>query len=388
MKYTILVIDDDKSVRRFVKEIFELEHAGYQVLTANNGKTGLEIAFREHIDLIILDWIMPVMGGEQTIQIIKNHEKLSQIPVVVVTSLNNFVRAFESGAIDFIRKPIDKTELVVRVKSTLSMFKLIHDITIQSEHLEIQSRELELQKAQLVKEQNQTNSLLLNILPYEIAEQLKNKGTVDAKNYRKVSIIFTDFVGFTRISEFLQPKEIIKELDLYFAKFDEIIGRHYIEKIKTIGDAYMCVGGLPLRNKSNPIDTILSALEMQAFIIEQNKIKSEKKQPIWDLRIGINTGRVVAGVVGKTKFAYDIWGDAVNTAARMESSGKPGKINISGATYAFVKDYFEFTSRGKVSAKNKGNIEMYFVNRLKPEYSKDSDGIYPNEVFLKILSEY
>jgi class 3 adenylate cyclase len=268
------------------------------------------------------------------------------------------------------------------------MFKLIKDIVTQSEILETQSKELEEKNASLEVEQEKTDTLLLNILPYEIAEQLKNKGTVDAKIYRRVSVLFTDFKGFTKISEKLSPSEIIKELGVFFAHFDEIIGGHFIEKIKTIGDAYMCVGGLPLRNKSNPIDTVLAGLKMQDFANRINAEKIKNGQEPWNLRLGIHTGKVVAGVIGKKKFAYDIWGDTVNTASRMESAGEIGKVNISGDTHKYIEEYFDCEHRGKIEAKNKGEIDMYFVHGLKPEYADAGSNIKPNKKFLEILSEY
>jgi class 3 adenylate cyclase/CheY-like chemotaxis protein len=388
MKYTLLVADDDQFVHMFIESVFESEHHDFQIISAFNGKEVCDIAANQKVDLIIMDWEMPVMSGIEALEFLKSDPTVSDIPVIIITTTGKLQLAFESGAIDFIRKPLDKTELLVRVKSALSMFKLIKQLVNQAEILEEQSKELELKNRELSEQKEKSDKLLLNILPYEIAEQLKNKGVVDAKTYRKVSVLFTDFKGFTKISEKLSPQEIIKELGVFFAKFDEIIGGHFIEKIKTIGDAYMCVGGLPLRNKSNPIDTVLAGLEMQAFANEYNKQKvAEGKEP-WNLRIGIHTGRVVAGVIGKKKFAYDIWGDTVNTASRMESAGEIGKVNISGDTYEYIKDYFDCEYRGKIEAKNKGQIEMYFVHGLKKEYAVEGSVITPNKKFLQILSEY
>jgi class 3 adenylate cyclase len=211
---------------------------------------------------------------------------------------------------------------------------------------------------------------------------------VDAKTYRLASILFTDFKDFTRISAELTPEELIKELGVYFERFDEITGKHFVEKIKTIGDSYMCVGGLPLRNKSNPFDAVLAALEIQRFANDYNNYRKQNNLPEWKLRIGIHTGKVIAGVIGKKKFAYDIWGDAVNTASRMESSGEAGEVNISGETYEYIKDYFECSYRGKIPAKNKGEIDMYFVHGLIPQYRENGDPIIPNADFLQILSSY
>jgi class 3 adenylate cyclase/CheY-like chemotaxis protein len=395
VKYTILVADDDRFVHLFIENAIETEQHDYRIISAYNGTDACNIANEQEIDLIIMDWEMPVMNGIDALEVLKSDPKTVDIPVIIITASGNLQTAFNAGAIDFLRKPMDQTELLVRVKSTLSMFKLIQSIEQQSRELENKNQKLEQQSKQLEEkheillvEQKKSDDLLKNILPNEVAEQLKNKGTVDAKTYKNVSVLFTDFQGFTNISEKLSPQDIIKELDVFFAKFDEIIGGHFIEKIKTIGDAYMCVGGLPLRNKSNPIDTVLAGLEMQDFVCKLNDEKAARGEERWNLRVGIHTGRVVAGVVGKKKFAYDIWGDTVNTASRMESAGEIGKVNISGETYSKIEEYFECEYRGKIKAKNKGDIDMYFVHGLKPEFAEPNSRIIPNQAFRSILSEY
>ena len=214
-------------------------------------------------------------------------------------------------------------------------------------------------------EKERSEKLLLNILPLETAEELKEKGSATPKQYDMVSVLFTDFKGFTNIAEKLTPQELVAELNRCFFEFDKIIDKHGLEKIKTIGDAYMCAGGIPVANTSNPVEIVRAGLEIKEFMENLKKSREANGQDYWELRIGIHTGPVVAGVVGKNKFAYDIWGDAVNTASRMESSGIPGKVNISGTTYELVKDQFECLHRGKVQAKNKGEIDMYIVEREK-----------------------
>lgn len=210
-------------------------------------------------------------------------------------------------------------------------------------------------------EKDRSEKLLLNILPEETARELKEKGSATPKHYNLVSVLFTDFKGFTNIAEKLTPQELIEELNYCFFEFDKIIDKHGLEKIKTIGDAYMCAGGIPVANATNPMSIVKAGLEIKAFM-EQLKIDREiQGKDYWELRIGIHTGQVVAGVVGKNKFAYDIWGDAVNTASRMESSGIPGQVNISGITYELIKEQFNCIHRGKVKAKNKGEIDMYIV---------------------------
>lgn len=222
-------------------------------------------------------------------------------------------------------------------------------------------------------EKELSDKLLLNILPEETAQELKVTGTSMPKQYEMVSVLFTDFKGFTKIAEKLTPFELVEELNQSFLAFDRIIDKYNLEKIKTIGDAYMCAGGIPVANKTNPLDIVRAGLEIREFMENLKKEREAKGEDYWELRIGIHTGPVVAGVVGKNKFAYDIWGDAVNTASRMESSGVPGKVNISGATYELIKDKFECSYRGKIQAKNKGEIDMYIVER---EWDVDKDHGY------------
>lgn len=213
------------------------------------------------------------------------------------------------------------------------------------------------------QEQKRTDELLLNILPWEIAEELRESGHATPKQYELVTVIFTDFKGFTKIAEKLTPQEVIEELNTCFFAFDEICEKYKLEKIKTMGDGYMCAGGLPTPNTTNPIDAVNAALEMQQWMTKWAETKRAQGRNAWEVRIGIHSGEIIAGVVGKKKFSYDIWGDTVNTASRMESSGEVGKVNISAHTYELVKHAFQCTYRGRQAAKNKGEIDMYFVEK-------------------------
>ena len=217
------------------------------------------------------------------------------------------------------------------------------------------------QRNRISKEKKRSDELLENILPAETAEELKATGTAKVKSYEMVSVLFTDFKNFTKASENLSPEELVAEINLCFSEFDRIITRHRLEKIKTIGDAYMCAGGIPATNNTHHFDVIEAGFEIIAFIEKNKKEKSDKGLPFFEIRLGIHTGPIVAGIVGIKKFAYDIWGDTVNTASRMESSGVPGKVNISQGTYELVKERFKCVHRGKIEAKNKGEIDMYFV---------------------------
>ena len=220
-------------------------------------------------------------------------------------------------------------------------------------------------KKELQKEKDISEGLLLNILPEEIAKELKEKGAAQAQLIDQVTVLFTDFKGFTALSEVLSPENLVKEINECFSAFDYIMEKHNIEKIKTIGDAYMAAGGLPTRNETHAIDVVRAALEIQDFMLKHAKERKARNEPFFEIRIGVHTGPVVAGIVGVKKFQYDIWGDTVNTASRMESSGQVGKVNISGFTYDILRDHKEyiFESRGKIEAKGKGEIEMYFVTK-------------------------
>ena len=220
-----------------------------------------------------------------------------------------------------------------------------------------------LQRNKISAAKKRSDELLLNILPEETAEELKQTGTAKAKSFDMVTVLFTDFKNFTQAAENLTAVELVAEINYCYSEFDKIISKHGIEKIKTIGDAYMCAGGLPVNNTTHAVDVVSAGLEMQQFILSNKQQREREGKPFFELRVGIHTGPVVAGIVGIKKFAYDIWGDTVNIASRMESSGESGKVNISQVTYELVKDKFTCTYRGKIDAKNKGQMEMYFVEK-------------------------
>lgn len=247
----------------------------------------------------------------------------------------------------------------------LEQVKILSKRTLEQEQekqrlLEIRREELERlvdeRTWELQVEKKKSDDLLRNILPEEVAEELKNKGSADARLFDEVTVLFTDFVNFSKLSENLSPKALVAEIDKCFKAFDEISGKYGLEKIKTIGDAYLAVAGIPQYDPDHAVKAIQAAVAMRDYITEYRT-----QNGIFEIRIGLHSGPVVAGIVGVKKFAYDIWGDTVNTAARMEQHGEAGKINISGVTRELAGDHFIFKYRGKVPAKNKGEIDMYFV---------------------------
>jgi adenylate cyclase len=214
----------------------------------------------------------------------------------------------------------------------------------------------------LDRQKEQIEHLLLNILPVEVAKELQHSGRATPRNYESVSVLFTDFKGFTAIADKLSPAELVDELNICFMAFDDIIERNKLEKIKTIGDSYMCAGGIPTPDNEHPFNIIKAGLEIQYYVSQNNLRRAEKGLPPWDVRVGVHVGPLVAGVVGRKKYAYDIWGSTVNIASRMESNGEPGKVNISASAYELIKDKYACKYRGKIYAKNVGEIDMYFID--------------------------
>lgn len=280
-----------------------------------------------------------------------------------------------------------------KIKLEMKIRERTREIQLKNEKIELQKQKIEEERNKVIKQQellqiekDKTEKLLRNVIPESTAEELKKKGRARARAYKTVSVIFTDFVGFTKISDKMNPTELVKKLDVFFTKFDEIIVKNNLEKIKTIGDAYMCAGGVPVRNNTNPIDACLAALQIQAYMMEHKNNAIANGEEYWELRLGINTGDVTAGVIGSERLAYDIWGATVNKAQRMEMLGEAGKVTITGATFGHIEPYFECTFKGKAQTKSSGIVDMYVVDRIKPELSIRGEGVFPNERFNQIVN--
>ncbi len=243
---------------------------------------------------------------------------------------------------------------------------------------ELASRHEEVQRQREI-----SDSLLRNILPAQIAEELREKSSVDPKYFEDVTILFTDFVDFSNSTRSLPAEDLVYFLHEYFTEFDNIISRYGLEKLKTIGDSYMCVGGLPARTASHPVDTVLAAFELLDAVRRRSG-----EGPAWGVRIGINTGPVIAGIVGIRKFAFDIWGDSVNVSSRMESSGVEGCINVSQPTYARIKDFFVCESRGEIVTKDKVGREMFFVRGVLPALMEGAEPHTPPPAFTRRYGIY
>jgi class 3 adenylate cyclase len=256
---------------------------------------------------------------------------------------------------------------------------------ILEKRVEERTAEVVEQGKEIAHQKNRVEELLLNILPKNISDELSRNGEAKARLHPDVTVMFTDMKGFTQVAEKLTPEELVSELHHHFSKFDDIADEYGLEKIKTIGDSYMVACGIPTADPHHAIKVVLAALSIREMMHEWKQARESAGELAWSLRIGLHSGPVVAGVVGKRKFAYDIWGDTVNTASRMESSGEPEKLNVSGTTWKLVERYVIGEYRGKISAKNKGEVDMYFIHGLKPEYALTDRAFRPNGKLKEML---
>jgi class 3 adenylate cyclase/FixJ family two-component response regulator len=393
-KLSVWVIEDDKVLnkticRSLVKEGF-LCHgffSGQQLIEY------VKTSGSESKVIMLIDYLLEDMDAFELLRLLKEMEVSN--PYVVMTGFGDekiAVELMKSGAMDYIVKEEKFVSQLVKV-----LYQVIEKIDM-NEKLEISRQELRtsaeklrklnehinLQKLELENEKAKTDKLLHTILPGKIAQELLEKGYTRPRQYEIVSILFADVIGFSDLAKKGPPIELVSRLDNYFYVFDEIVEQFGLEKIKTIGDCYMCAGGIPDEDNYNPVKTVLAGLKIQKT---SQLLKDEFNSHFSEfrLRLGIHTGEVVAGVVGKNKFVYDIWGDAVNIASRIVEAGEENKVNISEQTYSHVKDYFIFTKRGEVVTKRNVPIKMYFVERLRPEFAADEEGITPNKNLLRKL---
>jgi len=369
--YNILYVDDEENNLNSFRAALRRD---YNVFTALSGEEGMEILVKNDIHVVVTDQRMPHMTGVQFLQHIPGDQDNIRIILTGFTDMESIIEAINTGKVyRYIKKPWDKDELKITIDNAVetvilrrSNKKLIYELQVNNEQLEVKvqqrTREIEKQKEIIEAAKAQSDSLLLNILPDEIAEELKKFGKSYARKHSQVSVLFSDIKGFSSIAETLTPVKLVMQLDEVFGAFDNIIAKYGMEKIKTIGDAYMCACGLPLPDEENAIKAVKAGIDMQRFINEFGLANKIQNLPVFEVRIGIHTGPLVAGVVGLKKFAYDIWGNTVNLASRMEQHSEAGKVNISGETYKLIKDQFRCTHRGRIETKSKLHVDMYFVD--------------------------
>jgi class 3 adenylate cyclase len=343
-----LVVDDKESNRDLLSR--RLDRQGFKVEVAENGQQALDMIRQRSYDLVLLDIIMPEMNGYQVLAELKKDQHLSHIPVIMISALDEIdsvVRCIEMGAEDYLQKPFNQVILKAKISASLER-KRLRD----REHAFIKKLQIE---------QDKSEKLLLNILPKPIADRLKRGERVIADSFPEVTVLFSDLVGFTQLSAGVSASQLVEKLNEIFLAFDILTELHGLEKIKTIGDAYMLVGGLPTPR----LDHAEAVADMAMDMFDAIKRLNFQHDSNFNIRVGIHTGPVVAGVIGKNKFNYDLWGDAVNIASRMESHGIPGNIQISEATYKRIQDKFNCESRGLIDIKGKGQMHTYFLKGRK-----------------------
>jgi len=351
----ILIVDDQEANILLLERV--LRNVGYVSITAiTDPFKVVELHHNNRYDLILLDLQMPGMDGFQVMQALKELAQDDYLPILVITAQpDHKLRALKAGARDFITKPFDLAEVQIRVYNMLEV-RLLH----------LQTKQL---YEQVVAEQRVSERLLLNVLPQAIAQRLKGRPDVMADNFTEViadsfadvTVLFADIVNFSKFSESVSPEVLVEVLNDIFTRFDSIADERGLEKIKTIGDAYMAAAGLPLPAHDHAIRAANMALDMMDAMEQFNQQRNHQLK----VRIGICTGAVVAGVIGKRKFLYDLWGDVVNTASRMESHGVAGRIQVTDSTHLWLKELFSLEARGPIEIKGKGEMNTWFLNERR-----------------------
>lgn len=343
-KSTILVVDDTDDVRDLLR--MQLEFQGHQVLEAHNGRQAIEMLRQRPFDLMLLDIMMPEMNGYDVLEQMRTEPGLQRVPVVVISAvqdLESVVRCIELGAADYLPKPFKTTLLRARVGALL-----------EQKHL----RDREQAYLRMIEDERaKSEQLLLNVLPAPIAQRLKAGETVIADSCPDASVLFADLVGFTDFAGRASAAEVVNTLNGIFMTFDELVEKYGLEKVKTTGDAYMVVGGLNLPRPDHAEAMADLALAMCA---SADSFQRSNQLPV-AIRIGINAGPVVAGVIGKKKFIYDLWGDTVNVASRMEAQGLSGAVQVPEVLYQRLNAGFEFRQRGRIEVKGKGEMQTYML---------------------------
>lgn len=344
----LLVVDDNELNRDMLSR--RLERLGHTVLRAENGRQALDLLRANKVDLILLDLIMPEMDGVETLEKLKATPALRHTPVIMLSAsdeMDRVVRCIEIGADDYLQKPFNPVLLKARINAGLEKKRMRDQEEAFLEQLQI--------------EREKSEKLLLNILPHSIADRLKQGETTIADSFPDVTVLFADLVEFTNLASRMSHTDLVRLLNEVFSQFDWLTEMHHLEKIKTIGDAYMVVGGLPEAQPNHAMAVAEMALDMQKVVARM----SARGGPQLDIRIGICTGPVVAGIIGSKKFVYDLWGDTVNTASRMESQGRRGSIHVSETTFLRLRDHYAFEERGQIPIRGKGQMTTYFLSGRK-----------------------
>lgn len=351
----ILIADDmDYLVEYIISHLSSMwKNATY--IRAKNGYEVFTLSMREKPDLILLDWEMPEFTGMDALVTLKSNNTTRDIPVIMIsgfTKSDHVRKALDAGAIDYLRKPIEPVELLARVRTALTLANTL--------------KALKLQTAQLEEEQFKMDKLLKGLLPEEIIKVIKTSGDIAPQRFRNVTVIMADLVDFTIKSQKMSPKRLLDELQTIFTAFDNITERYKCTRIKTIGDAYLAVAGMWNNQANHALIAAKMAERMRQFIIDHNK----KNNIDWEIRIGLNSGDITAGIISERNLSFDIFGDTVNTASRMQTYSNPMQINISQSTFDLIKDYYHVIRRVPRKVKGKGALNMYYLH--KPDQSRNN----------------
>jgi adenylate cyclase len=355
----ILIIESNPNELLELLEI--LRKPGNNIFTAETNAEALEILEKKEIAIVMLDLDGPQLQPSEIIRWINSRDQLLNINIIVTSidsdKMYDEIDHSKKGAVDYLVKPFQEKLVTTKI----GVYKY------------------------LSQKQKRVSRLLENILPAQTLKEFQIHGKSSPKKHQNATVLFTDFINFSSITQDMNPDLLIQKLDFYFSKFDEIIRKYHLEKIKTIGDAYMAAGGVTEKKPFAAVRTALAAIEIQHFMRTEQETAKALSRDYWEIRIGIHSGPLVAGVVGKHKFSFDVWGDTVNVAARCEQTAENNTINISSGFKAKIQDYFDCEKRGKIAIKNRGEIDMYFLKRIKPEHSFYGKGVNPNQALRSVV---
>jgi adenylate cyclase len=342
----ILIVDDMPVIIELISSFLQKIDQNFTLFSASNGRNACKLAVAQQPDLIIMDWEMPEMSGFEALSKLKKNESTKDIPVIIssgFTQAENVQKALDAGAIDYIRKPIEGVELIARVLSVLALTDAFNKLKEKTFLLN--------------QERMRTESLLRGYLPDQLAEEILNHGFSKPKRYKNVSVLFADLVNFTIKTNSMSPKRMFDELNEIFPEFNTIIKKYDCTKIKTIGDAYMASCGMPDADPEHAMKIVDAAIELRNFLKERNKHHHTQ----WEIRIGIHSGDVYGGLIGKDYYQFDVFGDTINTSARMQQNCEPMQINISAETKELLAKSYKIKEREPISVKGKGMQKMFFV---------------------------
>jgi len=344
----ILIVDDSPVLIALLSELISKSEFGAEIITAGDGKEACKQAVRHLPDLILMDWEMPVMNGLQAVSNLKRNELTMDIPIIMLsasTSPENVKLALDAGATYYLRKPIEEMELMARVHAALSLSSTIQD--------------LKTQRNQLLLTNHKNDSILRSILPEPILLQIKQYGSIPPKCYRNNVVIFVDMVDFTTKSGSMSPGTLLRELQDTFKEFDKVISKHHCTRIKTIGDAYMAVCGMFEHVDNVELEAVKATIKLREAIIERNKTNRIK----WEIKIGLYSGDVICSSVSTTNLSFDIFGETVNMASRLQDACEPMQINVSEKIREKVKDYYKIVVRTPRKVKGKGIVPMFYIHK-------------------------